>query len=74
MTLFTVAEVASFLKLSVLTIYKYIKEQKLEAIQFGGHYRVSSEVLDRFIKDHTVSASPKLANDHDLEQINELNI
>lgn len=50
----TVQEVADFLRLSVLTIYKYIKEGNLEAIEFGGHYRVSKEALEEFIKIHKV--------------------
>ncbi len=53
-TLFTVQEVAAFLKLSVLTVYKYIKEQRLEAIEFGGHYRIQKTALDKFIDDHKV--------------------
>ena len=48
----TVAEVSDILKLSVLTIYKYIKEQKLEAIEFGGHYRIERISLQRFINAH----------------------
>lgn len=50
--LFTVKEVSSFLKLSVITIYKYIREQKLEAIEFGGHYRIEKSALDAFVKRH----------------------
>ncbi len=53
-TLFTVQEVAAFLKLSVLTVYKYIKDQQLEAIEFGGHYRVQKSALDKFIEEHKV--------------------
>lgn len=55
MTLLTVQEVAEALKLSVLTIYKYIKENKLEAVSFGGHYRISPISLDNFIQNHIVS-------------------
>lgn len=55
MTLLTVQEVAGMLKLSVLTIYKYIKEQKIEALEFGGHYRISQTALDDFIKSHLVT-------------------
>lgn len=54
MMLLTVQEVAIILKLSVLTIYKYIKEQKLEAMSFGGHYRISQSALDSFIRSHKV--------------------
>ena len=50
----TVQEVADFLRLSVLTIYKYIKEEKLEAVEFGGHYRVQKNSLENFIEVHKV--------------------
>lgn len=50
----TVAEVSDILKLSVLTIYKYIKEKKLEAIEFGGHYRIERFSLQKFINAHRV--------------------
>ncbi len=50
--LFTVKEVSSFLKLSAITVYKYIKEQKLEAIEFGGHYRIEKSELMNFVKRH----------------------
>lgn len=45
---------AELLRLSVLTIYKYIKEGQLEAVEFGGHYRVSNTSLDDFIQFHKV--------------------
>lgn len=53
-TLYTVQEVAQLLKLSVLTIYKYIKEQRLEAVEFGGHYRIEKTSLEKFINSHRV--------------------
>jgi excisionase family DNA binding protein len=53
-TLFTVQEVSQLLKLSVLTIYKYIKEQRIEAVEFGGHYRIEKDSLDQFIERHRV--------------------
>lgn len=52
----TVHEVAEQLRLSVLTIYKYIKEGDLEAVEFGGHYRVSQNSLQNFIEIHRVGA------------------
>ncbi|MEN9407861.1 MAG: Helix-turn-helix domain [Candidatus Parcubacteria bacterium] len=54
--LYTVAEVGQILKLSTITIYKYIREKKLEAIEFGRHYRISALSLERFIERHTVPA------------------
>lgn len=53
----TVAEVSDILKLSVLTIYKYIKEKKLAAIEFGGHYRIERSSLQRFINAHRVPSN-----------------
>jgi excisionase family DNA binding protein len=51
---YTVAEVSAFLKLSELTIYKYIKDLQLEAVQFGGHYRIHKSSLEAFIQKHKV--------------------
>jgi excisionase family DNA binding protein len=53
---YTVQEVALLLRLSALTIYKYIKDGSLEAVEFGGHYRVSNQSLDKFIKYHKVES------------------
>lgn len=47
------AEVGEILKLSTITIYKYIREKKLEAIEFGRHYRISALSLEKFIQSHT---------------------
>lgn len=53
----TVQEVADLLRLSSLTIYKYIKEGNLEAVEFGGHYRVSQHSLNKFISIHKVGGA-----------------
>ena len=50
----TVQEVTEILKLSALTIYKYIRQHQLEAIEFGGHYRIERYSLYKFIKNHKV--------------------
>ena len=49
---YTVAEVSELLRVSPLTIYKYIRSRKLEAIELGGHYRIDSHSLKRFIESH----------------------
>ncbi len=49
----TVQEVSSLLRLSMLTIYKYIKEGKISVVEFGGHYRISTASLNTFIQEHT---------------------
>ncbi len=50
----TVKDVSHLLRLSELTIYKYIRLEKLEAIEFGGHYRIGKSSLSKFIEDHIV--------------------
>ncbi len=55
----TVAEVSGLLRLSVLTIYKYIKSGMLDAVEFGGHYRISEASLKHFIEQHKVRQSLK---------------
>jgi len=51
----TVKEVSQTLRLSELTLYKYIREGKLEAVEFGGHYRIPRSSLNLFIENHKVS-------------------
>lgn len=55
----TVQEVSSLLKLTDLTIYKYIKEGELEAVEFGGYYRIKKQSLDSFINSHKVVGKEK---------------
>lgn len=57
--LLTVYEVADILKLSVLTIYKYIRSSQLDAMEFGGHYRISESSLQTFIEKHKVAKKQK---------------
>jgi len=46
-----VKEVSVSLKLSALTIYRYISEKKLKAIQFGGRYLIDKSSLNKFIEE-----------------------
>lgn len=59
---FNVKEVSVFLKLSALTIYKYIGDKKLKAIQFGGRYLIEKSTLNKFIKDR--KNNKKASNNH----------
>ena len=52
--LITVSEAAKILKLSVLTLYKYIKTSQIEALEFGGRYRIKESSLEKFILTHTL--------------------
>jgi excisionase family DNA binding protein len=46
-----VKEVSAFLKLSALTVYKYISKKKIKAIHFGGRYLVDKSSLNTLIKN-----------------------
>lgn len=46
-----VKEVSALLKLSALTIYRYISEKKLKAIHFGGRYLIDKSSLNKFIEE-----------------------
>jgi excisionase family DNA binding protein len=50
-----VKEASAFLKLSALTVYKYISEKKIKAIHFGGRYLVDKTSLDKLIFRHRKS-------------------
>ncbi len=50
-----VKEVSVFLKLSVLTIYRYIAEKKLKAIHFGGRYLIERSSLNKFVEERKIN-------------------
>jgi excisionase family DNA binding protein len=50
MELFTVQETARMLKVSPLTVRRYIADGRLPAVKVGRSVRVRKEVLDQFIK------------------------
>jgi len=48
--LLTPEQVAGMLQLHVLTIYNYIRQGKLNAVQLGRNYRIIPEDLTHFIE------------------------
>jgi excisionase family DNA binding protein len=50
-TLFNVNQAAFILKVHPLTIRRYIKEQKLKAVKFGGNVRIRETDLSSFSRD-----------------------
>ena len=52
-----VKEVSVFLKLSALTVYKYISEKKIKAIHFGGRYLIDKSSLNKYIKERNKSST-----------------
>lgn len=47
---YTTEELATKLKLNVMTIYRYIKAGKLRAHKIGKEYRIGKAEFERFIK------------------------
>ena len=47
--LLTVAEVADFIRVSTMTVYRLIKAGDLPAIRVGKSYRVKQDDLDAFL-------------------------
>ena len=47
---YTAKELASTLKLNVMTIYRYIKARKLEAYKIGKEYRIEKKEFNEFLK------------------------
>lgn len=50
----TPKELASMLKISILTVYDYIRRGNLRAIKLGRTYRVSGDSLTDFLSEHMV--------------------
>jgi len=48
---YTIHEVAKKLKISYLTVYRWIQAKKLIAIKVGKQYRVSKNELEKFLKN-----------------------
>lgn len=46
----TIEEVAETLRVAYMTVYRWIKAGKLEAIKAGKQYRISEKSLNNFIE------------------------
>jgi len=55
-TLLKVSEVAQVLKLNILTVYQYIRQEKLSAVKIGRNYRIEEKDLRGFIEKHKVKS------------------
>lgn len=56
----TLDEVASILKVTKMTIYRYIKRGELKAYQFGKEYRVQTPDFEDFLKKALVRAEKSI--------------
>ena len=49
-TYYTVPEVAETLKVSHMTVYRWIKDGKLGAYKLGGEFRITERDLNQFLQ------------------------
>ena len=49
---YSIKEVAKMLKVTYLTVYRWIKAKKISAIKAGKQYRISRSELDKFVNKH----------------------
>ena len=55
-TYFTVEEVADRLKVSHMTVYRWIKAGQLGAYKIGGEFRITERDIERFLKERRLPA------------------
>lgn len=54
----TVDQVAAYLQLNRLTVYRYVREGKIPAAKLGKVYRILREDVDRFLESRKVVSGP----------------
>jgi putative molybdopterin biosynthesis protein len=47
---YSIEEVAKMLKVAYLTVYRWIRSGKLEAVKAGKQYRIKKRELEKFIE------------------------
>ncbi len=50
LNLFTVAEVATLLRVSKMSVYRLIHSGELEAVRFGRSFRVPNSAVDAYLR------------------------
>ncbi len=53
----TVAEVATIMRVSKMTVYRLVHSGELEAIRVGRSFRVPEQAVNQYLKDAFVAAS-----------------
>ena len=53
----TVRDLASYLRMKPLTIYKHVSEGKLPGFKVGSHWRFKKQTIERWIEDQEKSNS-----------------
>ena len=49
----TPEQVAAYLQVNTATVYRYIRDRKLEASRLGRRYRITREAVERFLRAHS---------------------
>lgn len=47
---YTIKEVAEILKVAYLTVYRWVRDEKIKAYQLGKEYRIKRDDLDKFME------------------------
>ena len=47
---YTIEEVAEMLRVAYLTVYRWVRAEKLEAVKAGKQYRIKKSDLDKFLE------------------------
>lgn len=68
--LYTIKQISFILKVHQLTVRRYIKEKKLEAVKIGGAVRVSDQQLEQFQKKYSVGE--KKPSDKSLQPVKKI--
>ncbi|MFH1878562.1 MAG: helix-turn-helix domain-containing protein [Candidatus Omnitrophota bacterium] len=64
-SILTVAELADYLKMKVVTIYKHAQEGKIPAFKVGSKWRFKKETIDKWIEgqEKKVSCTSSFINE-----------
>ena len=52
-------ELAAYLRLDRQTLYNWLHQRKLSGIKMGGVWRFNRQMIDRWLQEQTVQASPR---------------
>ena len=59
----TPKQVADYLQMHPITIYRYINEGRIAAAKIGGRYRIRREAVDRFLNDREQETAASIVDD-----------
>lgn len=61
----TVAEVAEMMRLSRMTVYRFINRGDLPAVRVGRSFRVPQDALEAYLREHSVDLADEDLGDQD---------